>query len=117
MGRRCGSLDLDVESPPWPGTLVCRIAESASSAFRSTARMKLDTLEPPVTSLTSTSVARRPIRCTLFIVPSSPFAACDACPAQRAGHPKTGVPFAPAGTDVAVTCDVGSATSPQANPV
>jgi hypothetical protein len=29
--------------------------------------MKLDTLEPPFTSLTSTSVASRPIRCTLII--------------------------------------------------
>jgi hypothetical protein len=36
----------------------------------SIARMKLKTLEPPFTSLTSTSVARRPIRCTLFTVSS-----------------------------------------------
>lgn len=45
----------------------CRIANLASSALRSTAKMKLETFEPPLTSLTSTSVARRPMRCTLFM--------------------------------------------------
>jgi hypothetical protein len=43
-----------------------RSAKSASSAFLSTARMKLHTFDPPVTSFTSTSVASLPTSMTWF---------------------------------------------------